>query len=202
MGWNAGYWPDKQSRSHHSVPVLKLMAPSLGSRGSGKKSINRRKRTAAKLAIAKCDIKCRVFSTGEKDQINSGSSAISAEDGIVCQAQILFGAQIIFAQTSRTHPRSQRCAVSASSRGCQSKATVNSGRGTGSGKLCMPSRRFPVCRSGTLAIRSEPRASASAVAKPPTIVTSFRSSPNVFKASSIGPLSCPSRETLMCRPVA
>ena len=75
------------------------------------------------------------------------------------------------AQTSRTHPRSQRCAGSASSRGCQSNETVISGMATGSGKLCIPARRFPVCRSGTLAIRSEARASASAVEKPPTIVT-------------------------------
>ena len=45
----------------------------------------------------------------------------------------------------------------------------------------MPARRFPVCRSGTLAIRSEARASASAAEKPPTIVTISRSSPSGFK---------------------
>lgn len=38
-----------------------------------------------------------------------------------------------------------------------------SGVGTGRGKLCIPVRRFPGCRSGTLAIRSEARARASAV---------------------------------------
>ena len=46
--------------------------------------------------------------------------------------------------TSRTQPRSQRCAGSASSRGCQSNETVTSGIETGSGKLCIPARRFPV----------------------------------------------------------
>ena len=75
-------------------------------------------------------------------------------------------------QMSRTQPRSQRCAGSASSRGCQSSETVTSGGETGSGKLCMPARRFPVCRSGTQAIRSEARASARALEKPPTIVLS------------------------------
>ena len=77
-----------------------------------------------------------------------------------------------------------------------------SGMATGRGKLCIPARRFPVCRSGTLAIRSEARARASAVEKPPTIVTISRSSPNGLKASSIGPLSRPRRETRMCLPAA
>ncbi len=62
--------------------------------------------------------------------------------------------------------------------------------------------QMPVCRSGTLAIRSEARASASAVEKPPTIATIPRSSPNGLKVSSIGPLSRPRRETQMCLPVA
>lgn len=39
-----------------------------------------------------------------------------------------------------------------SSRGCQSNEIVTSGAGNGRGKLCIPARRFPVCRSGTLAI--------------------------------------------------
>jgi type I site-specific restriction-modification system R (restriction) subunit len=78
------------------------------------------------------------------------------------------------AHASRTHPRSQRCAGSASNRGCQSIETVNSGTETGSGKLCIPARRFPVCRSGTLAIRSEARARPSAVEKPPTTTTISR----------------------------
>ncbi len=66
----------------------------------------------------------------------------------------------------------------------------------------MPARRMPVCRSGTLAIKSEPRASAKALAKLPTMVTISRSSPNGFKASSIGPVSKPRRETLMWAPVS
>ena len=41
-----------------------------------------------------------------------------------------------------------------------------------------------------------------AAEKPPTMVTILRSSPKVFKASSIGPLSRPWRETRMCRPAA
>jgi len=45
-------------------------------------------------------------------------------------------------------------------RGCQSNDTVNSGVETGRGKLCIPSRSFPVWRSGTLAMRSVPLASA------------------------------------------
>ena len=90
----------------------------------------------------------------------------------------LLAAGLFNPQTSRTQPRSQRCAGSASSRGCQSRETVISGMATGSGKLCIPARRFPVWRSGTLAIRSEARASASAAEKPPTIATISRSSPS------------------------
>jgi hypothetical protein len=105
-------------------------------------------------------------------------------------------------QISRTTPRSQRCAGSASNRGCQSNDTVNSGVVTGRAKLCIPARKIPVWRSGTVAIKSEARASASAVEKPPTMVTSSRSSPNGFKASSIGPNSSPRREMQMCRPAA
>ncbi len=52
----------------------------------------------------------------------------------------------------------------------------------------MPARSLPVCRSGTLAIRSEARARASAAEKPPTIATISRSSPNDFKASIDRPL--------------
>lgn len=99
------------------------------------------------------------------------------------------------AQASRTQPRSQRCAGSASILGCQSNDTVISGVGTGRGKLCIPARKASVCRSGTLAIRSEFRASCSAVEKPLTMVAICRSSPSAFKASSIGPLSSPRRET-------
>ena len=104
-----------------------------------------------------------------------------------------FGAYGCSAQAFRTHPRSQRCARSACSRGCQSNETVTSGVETGRGKPCIPARRFPVCRSGTLAIRSEARARASAVEKPPTIVAICRSSPSGSRASSIGPLSRPRR---------
>ena len=86
--------------------------------------------------------------------------------------------------------------------------TVKAGVGNGRGKLCMPARSRPVCRSGTLAIRSVPRARARAVEKPPTIVTIRRSRPNRFKASRIdpssssGPSSKPRRETQICLPLA
>ena len=73
---------------------------------------------------------------------------------------------------------------------------------TGSGKLCMPARAPAVCRSGTLAISSEARAMASAAEKPETMHTTVRCKPSAAKASSIGPLSRPRRETLMCRPAA
>ena len=99
------------------------------------------------------------------------------------------------AQTSCTQPRNQPCAGSASRRGCQSNEMVISGIVSGSGKLCMPVRSIPVCRSGTLATRSEARARASAVEKPATIVAITRCNPNGFNASSIGPLSRPCRET-------
>jgi hypothetical protein len=95
------------------------------------------------------------------------------------------------AQASRTHPRSQRCAGSASCRGCQSNETVNSEVKNGRGKLCIPARMFPVCRSGTLASRSEFRARASAVEKSLTIVATSHSRPNELKTSSIGPFSSP-----------
>ena len=112
----------------------------------------------------------------------------------------------LFSGSPRRYPERDRATsdarASASSRGCQSKEIVISGVGTGRGKLYIPARRFPVCRSGTLATRSEARASASAVEKSLTIVTISRSSPNGFKASSIGPVARPRRETLMCRPLA
>ncbi len=65
-----------------------------------------------------------------------------------------------------------------------------------------PARRLPVWRSGTVAIRSEPRARASAVEKPLTIVAISRSSPSASRASSTGPFSSPRRETRMCLPAA
>ena len=114
----------------------------------------------------------------------------------------LYVFQRIAEQVSRTRLRNQRCAGSASNRGCQSNETVTSSAGIGRAKLYIPARRFPVCRSGTLAIRSEARARVSAVEKLPTIVTISRSSPNDFKASSIGSLSEPCRETQMCFPLA
>lgn len=43
---------------------------------------------------------------------------------------------------------------------------MTSGVGNGSAKVYMPARRFAVCRSGTVAMRSVARASASAAAKP------------------------------------
>ena len=63
-------------------------------------------------------------------------------------------------------------------------------------------RRFPVCRSGTLAIKSDSRASASADENPPTIATISRVRSSALKASSIGPASRPRRETRMCLPAA
>jgi hypothetical protein len=54
---------------------------------------------------------------------------------------------------SRTEPHSQRCTGSASSRGCQSLDVMNLGVGTDSGKVCIPARSLPACRSGMVAIR-------------------------------------------------
>jgi len=58
-------------------------------------------------------------------------------------------------------------------------------------------RRFPVCRSGQLAIRSEARARASAVEKLPTIVMISRSSPNDSRLINRS-LVEPRRETKTC----
>ena len=69
---------------------------------------------------------------------------------LICsQLRVTCSHQRNAAQISRTWPRSQRCAGSASSHGCQSNETVNSGVETGSGKLCISARRLPVCCSGT-----------------------------------------------------
>jgi hypothetical protein len=54
--------------------------------------------------------------------------------------------------------------------------------------------------TGTLAIKSEARAKASALAKPPTMVTISRATPNILRASSIGPVPSPTRDTDMCLP--
>jgi len=67
----------------------------------------------------------------------------------------------------------------------QSNDTVISGVGTGREKLCIPARKPPVCRSGTVAIRSHARARASAVAKPPTIVTIARFHPYASGSSGL-----------------
>ncbi len=80
--------------------------------------------------------------------------------------------------------------------GCQSIDTVKAGVGTGSAKVCMPTRRSPVCRSGTVATRSEPRARASALEKPPTTMTLSRFSPSASRAASMGPPSRLGRETV------
>ncbi|MNP39556.1 hypothetical protein D3C76_1331380 [compost metagenome] len=76
-------------------------------------------------------------------------------------------------------------------------ARENGGSDNGSAKLCIPHRRLAVCRSGTLAIRSLDRASASAVEKPATMVAMCRCNPSSSRASSIAPLSSPRRDTLM-----
>ncbi len=119
-----------------------------------------------------------------------------------CRVDVVIASQRGDVQTSRTQSRSQRCAGSASRRGCQSMEMVTSTVVTGSGKLNMPARAPCECRSGTLAIRSEARAMASAAEKPETMHTTVRCSPSWFKASSIGPLSRPRLETLMWRPTA
>jgi len=75
-------------------------------------------------------------------------------------------------------------------------------RGDRKGEAVQSGAQVPGVPSGTLAIKSEARASASAAAKPPTIVTISRSSPSDCKASSIGPFSRPRRETKMCLPDA
>jgi len=87
-------------------------------------------------------------------------------------------------------------------RGCQNIEIVISGKGTGSVKLYMPTRRLPVWHSGTMQIRSEVRARASAAEKPPTIAAISRPIPADSRASSMGPFSSPRRETTTCRPAA
>lgn len=70
------------------------------------------------------------------------------------RAHLAGAAPLQAAQTSRTQPRSHRCAGSARILGCHSNETVISGVGSGSANVCMPARRLPVWRSGTLATRS------------------------------------------------
>lgn len=57
----------------------------------------------------------------------------------------------------------------------------------GSVNVLMPARSADVCLSGTVAARSEPRATAIAVAKPLTVVITLRSSPSAASASSTHP---------------
>lgn len=64
-------------------------------------------------------------------------------------------------------------AGSESRRGCQSIETTVSFVANGRRKLVVPWRRACVCLSGTLATRSDVRASATAVAKPGTTVAIF-----------------------------
>jgi hypothetical protein len=71
-------------------------------------------------------------------------------------------------QTLRTFAHSQRWAGSASVRGCHSIETVKSFVGTGNANVKRPLRSVSVCRSGAVAMRSEPRASAKAAENPPT----------------------------------
>ena len=104
----------------------------------------------------------------------------------------------IFRAVKRMSWRNQRCAGSASIRGCQSMETVISGVGNGRAKHSIPSQRFPTCRFGTVATKSEARARASATEKPPTTVMISRSNPSRFNASSITPLLSPLRETRTC----
>lgn len=133
--------------------------------------------------------------------VGSAQTADPPENNLNCCLCILapvYKTADCSAQMSRTHPRRKRCAGSASSRGCQNNETVILGIGIGRAKLCMPARRFSVCRSGMLAIRSEARARASAWEKPPTTVTFSRVSPNRSRASSIGPFASPRRDRRIC----
>jgi hypothetical protein len=85
--------------------------------------------------------------------------------------------------------------------GCHSKDTMNSGVET-EGETVHSGAQVPVCRSGTLAIRSEVRASANAVENPADDRDDFPPQLYDSSASSIGPLSRPRRETEMCLPAA
>jgi hypothetical protein len=77
---------------------------------------------------------------------------------------------------------------------------VIGGTASGSAKLNMPARKLPVCRSGTLATRSD--ASAKAAEKPPTLVAMSRTTPCDARTSSSGPRSLLRRDTLLWRAVA
>jgi hypothetical protein len=70
---------------------------------------------------------------------------------------------------------------------------------TGREKQNIPVRKPAVCRAGTVAMRSDDRARASAIEKPLTIATTFRSSPCGASASSTEPRSRPRREMQMMR---
>jgi hypothetical protein len=60
--------------------------------------------------------------------------------------------------------------------------------------------QLPVWRSGTLATRSEPRASASAVAKPPTMAATSPLQAQRLQGLVDRPPVAPRRDTTMCRP--
>ena len=65
--------------------------------------------------------------------------------------------------------------------------TVSDGRSNGNTVVRMPARSPAVCRSGTVATRSEPRATAIAAANPLTVVIRVRSSPRAASAASTHP---------------
>ena len=70
---------------------------------------------------------------------------------------------------------------------------VMPGAGNGRGNVCMPVRRFPVYRSGTVATRSHVLASARATEKLPTIVVISRFDPCFLNemADALTKLACP-----------
>ena len=73
---------------------------------------------------------------------------------------------------------------------------MKSGIVTGTGKENIPSRSAMVCVSGTVAIRSDPLASARAAEKPSTVVMTLRLKPRLRSVSSICPRSKPWRQPI------
>src|SRR5471030_480191 len=100
-------------------------------------------------------------------------------------------------QVASTKPRSQRCAGSASSRGCHICETVIASVRTGSGKLLTAAARDFVLflcvalknELVTSATRSDALATAKAARKLGTTATTVRERPRAANASSTGPRS-------------
>ena len=103
--------------------------------------------------------------------------------------------------TDITASRSQRCAGSASTRGCHIADILNSAVGTGSSKLSRPdvvawslARLLPRHERGTSAIKSEWRAIRIASGYPGTTTGIARRRPRFSNASSTGSMTSPSRD--------